>query len=529
MRKQITILRAISPNALQYSLVLCLILVNSLCSFGQDSPVDLFDIHCADCHSIGEGDMKGPDLLGVEELYTNDWLLNFIKSSKLMILSGDPKAVAIYEKFDKEKMSDTDLSMAEIQTLIDFIKSFNKNVTTTKAISTDSEDANRKNTPQSSTQLSPEQRMELAEFDERLKDIEIKIDAIFEFQKKSLFTRITTEDIAKGKELFEGTVPFINDAPACVSCHNTSAIDTLNWNPSALDIAETFSSRNNADMAQLVIKPISKKMKEVLDDHTLRDAESYYVTAYLQALIATGLKENKKIPINRIIFLSLCAVLFLALFDLMITQYIKHKLIPIIVILLAGAFISKTLFTAAINIGISQNYAPSQPIKFSHKIHVLENSIECLFCHNTPEFSRESGIPTTNVCMICHNKITTGIRTGRFEINKIIRSYKDNKPIEWIKVHNLPDHVFFSHAQHVSVGKIKCQECHGNIEEMHVTRQYSTLSMGWCVNCHKEKEIQFDNQYYSGHQQLREELRTGKINVVTADKIGANNCQKCHY
>ena len=222
--------------------------------------------------------------------------------------------------------------------------------------------------------------------------------------------------------------------------------------------------------------------------------------------------------------------MLISLFDLIFTKIIKQKWITITVCFVASIFVSNTLIVNAKNIGLSQNYSPNQPIKFSHKIHVKENKIECIFCHNSPEFSRESGIPTTNVCMICHNKIKSGKRSGQFEINKIKNSFKVKKPIEWVKIHNLPDHVFFSHAQHVSVGKINCKTCHGDIEEMHVTSQYSTLSMGWCVECHRESEVQFeDNNYYSNHIELHNDLKSGKITKVTADKIGANDCQKCHY
>jgi hypothetical protein len=132
--------------------------------------------------------------------------------------------------------------------------------------------------------------------------------------------------------------------------------------------------------------------------------------------------------------------------------------------------------------------------------------------------------------MLCHNKIKSGRRSGQYEINKIIESYEKERPIEWIKIHNLPDHVFFSHAQHVSVGKIDCKTCHGEIGEMDITSQYSSLSMGWCIKCHRDNEIQFEeNVFYSNHNELRKELRSGKITKVTADKIGANDCQKCHY
>ncbi|MDH3246473.1 MAG: cytochrome c family protein, partial [Saprospiraceae bacterium] len=465
----------------------------------------------------------------------NDWLVRFIKSANSMIEEGEPQAVAVFEKYDKEKMPDTDLTLGEIQAVIDYVISFNKSA----AQAAKPEKQSAETTAVIKNGVSAiEPRSEVLSLggadsenvDARLDAIETKIDALFEYHKKSLFARITPEEIARGQDLFQGVITFENNAPACVSCHNTSDIDTLNWNPSALDIAIAFSDRSNADMAHLVVNPESDKMKEVLMGHTLTDDESFYITAYLESIRRAGLNERKDMPINLVLFLGFSVVGLLALLDLMFFKLVKYKQINVAVLLVAGVFLIEMMYTASTNISISQNYSPDQPIKFSHKIHVQENKIECMFCHNTPEFSRESGVPTTNVCMICHNKITSGVHSGKFEINKIIESYENNESIEWVKVHNLPDHVFFSHAQHVSVGKIKCQECHGPVEEMDVTRQYATLSMGWCVNCHKEKEVQFiDNQYYSNHNELHEKLKFGEIKSVTADKIGANDCQKCHY
>lgn len=499
-------------------------------AFAQEDPAELFDILCADCHAIGEGDMQGPDLLGVEQKYSNEWLINFIRSAKTMVSNGDPQAVAIYEKFDQGNMPDTDLPISEIQALIDYIKSFNKSIAKDDSkISVSPFITGTKNL-ETSIQSAVKEALEESRYEDRLEVIENKLDMILEFHKKSLSARITDEEINKGQALFEGEIPFTDNIPACVGCHNTYKIDTLNWNPSAYDIATTFSQRSDVDMINLIINPVSDRMRDVLKDHILTDDESFYITAYLQNVVQTGLKDPNKLPVSLILFISLCLIFAISIYDFHFTKIIKIKSIYIILSLVPGIFIVKTLYSNATKIGISQNYAPDQPIKFSHKIHVKENSIECLFCHNSPEFSRESGVPTTNVCMICHNKIKTGVMTGQFEINKIIKSFEENKPIEWIKIHNLPDHVFFSHAQHVNVGKIECQTCHGNIEEMHITKQYASLSMGWCVQCHRESEVQFEeNKFYSEHNELHEDLKSGKINKVTADKIGANDCQKCHY
>ena len=132
--------------------------------------------------------------------------------------------------------------------------------------------------------------------------------------------------------------------------------------------------------------------------------------------------------------------------------------------------------------------------------------------------------------MNCHLIVRKGTRSGTFEINKVIASYETQKPIEWIKVHNLPDHVFFSHAQHVTVGKVDCAECHGDVKKMDVIKQVSDLSMGWCIDCHRTKKLDVrNNQFYSQYRALAEKLKNGEIDSVTVTMVGGRECMKCHY
>jgi hypothetical protein len=133
--------------------------------------------------------------------------------------------------------------------------------------------------------------------------------------------------------------------------------------------------------------------------------------------------------------------------------------------------------------------------------------------------------------MNCHNAIEEGPKYGKKEIEKIYESYKNNKPIEWVKIHNLPDLVYFNHAQHVKVAGLECQECHGPVEEMEEVYQYSKLSMGWCVDCHRKKEVDInkDDYYRSIHAQMREDLKQGKIQKITVEKLGGLECARCHY
>lgn len=240
--------------------------------------------------------------------------------------------------------------------------------------------------------------------------------------------------------------------------------------------------------------------------------------------------------------------------------FYRHKVIiaifAVVVFIGAGFFI----VNGGINMGRQQNYRPLQPIFYSHKVHAGINQINCQYCHSGVGESRQAMIPSTNVCMNCHKAINeyTGAEDhplvtaegkkidGTAEIQKLYeyagwdpvkKEYKRDaegnilaKPIEWVKIHNLPDHVYFNHAQHVAVGQIQCQRCHGPIEEMDEVYQYSPLSMGWCVNCHRQTNVQFEgNNYYTLYKKYHAELKAGKRTGVTVEEIGGLECQKCHY
>jgi len=134
-------------------------------------------------------------------------------------------------------------------------------------------------------------------------------------------------------------------------------------------------------------------------------------------------------------------------------------------------------------IGYNIGYEPTQPIPFSHKLHAGDNKINCKYCHASAEVSRHASVPSLNICMNCH----LVVKAGSEQIQKISEAYESRKPIQWEKVHLLPDHVKFNHSAHVRAGK-QCQECHGPVETMEVVYQKESLSMGWCVNCHRKPE-----------------------------------------
>jgi cytochrome c551/c552 len=220
-----------------------------------------------------------------------------------------------------------------------------------------------------------------------------------------------------------------------------------------------------------------------------------------------------------------------------------------IVLFLLGGYL---VFQGAQGLGRSQNYQPEQPIFYSHTVHAGVNQVSCLYCHGGAQDSKHANIPSVNVCMNCHmgiNEYAKGPKLyredgsevdGTAEIKKLYqyagwdpttRQYSGTgKPIEWVRIHNLPDHVYFNHSQHVKAGRQQCQTCHGEIQKMNEVYQYADLSMGWCINCHRETKVQFtDNKFYSIYEKFHEDIKNKKLDSVTVEKIGGTECQKCHY
>lgn len=338
------------------------------------------------------------------------------------------------------------------------------------------------------------------------------------------------EDINRGKRFFMGLLPFDRKHESCVSCHNIKPVDTLNWNPSAFDIAQKYSGKDFAAFQAAVMQPSGLKMTQSHQNFNIGEDDLKTVKAYLDNMAYEGSHPVKPSYFNLILFLFLGILLTWALLDLIFFRKIKLKVIPLFIFLGAFGWQVKMIATDAMRLGRQENYAPDQPVKFSHKIHVAENGIDCKYCHTTVEQGKSAGIPATNLCMNCHVIIREGTNSGKFEIAKIVDAVEKGKPIEWIRIHNLPEHVFFSHAVHVGSGKLDCAQCHGQVQEMDIMKQHSDLSMGWCINCHRETQVDFvENPYYQQYIKLHEELKSGAIDKVTAERIGANDCSRCHY
>ena len=175
-------------------------------------------------------------------------------------------------------------------------------------------------------------------------------------------------------------------------------------------------------------------------------------------------------------------------------------------------------------VGLTQGYQPTQPIAFSHKIHAGENQINCAYCHTSVYKGKSANIPSANICMNCHSQI----KTESPEIKKIYRAIERKQPIQWVRIHNLPDLAYFNHSQHTQVGGIQCQTCHGPIQNMEVVYQYSALTMGWCINCHRETPLNTKgNAYYDNLVKLHD--KSNNAVPFTVSSNGGTECAKCHY
>ncbi|MEC8853692.1 MAG: cytochrome c3 family protein, partial [Bacteroidota bacterium] len=366
----------------------------------------------------------------------------------------------------------------------------------------------------------------------------------------------------------------------CVSCHTIGGGRLIgpdlegitkkrkaDWLKQWINSSSDFIASGDAD----AIAIFEEYNKVAMTSFYFEDEDMDALLAYLEnppieekELAATATTEHEKGMINSSILLLIAAFLFLLVYVL---TSIKNKLktqlnqptesLSESVINQGKVFLSesrnivilgfvvfivvmKFTFNTLMGIGVTTNYQPEQPIAFSHKIHAGDNGIDCNYCHSSARNSKTAGIPSANACMNCHANITSGTNTGTTEIQKIydaigynpdtreyIEGY-EQKPIQWVRIHNLPDLTYFNHSQHVSAGGVECQECHGPVQEMDVVYQHSELTMGWCINCHRETQVKMEgNDYYTKmHEKMKEKYAGQKI---TVDKMGGLECGKCHY
>ena len=370
--------------------------------FAQIDGEELYKTNCTACHVMTDKRLVGPGLKGVTDKYSKDWLKKWIINSQEFIASGDEKAIAIYEEYNKQIMPAFYFTDEEFDALFAYLE----------------------NPP-----------------------VEEIAEAVV----------ASTEQVSTSNKY----LPII-----------------------ILILILTIS---------YILLILKNKLKSSLGEAT----ESIPQTFYNQYKLFISNKTN-------LVFTGI----------------------------IAFVVISNFAYSTMMGIGVYTQYQPEQPIAFSHELHSGINGVDCNYCHSSARHSKHSGIPSANVCMNCHTYINEGTdEEGTKEIAKIYeavgfdpdsRTYIEGytqKPIEWVRIHNLPDHAYFNHSQHVVAGQIECQECHGPIQEMEEVYQYSELTMGWCIECHRESEVKMEgNEYYA---KLHEELKAkhGK-EVFTVEEIG---------
>jgi hypothetical protein len=228
--------------------------------------------------------------------------------------------------------------------------------------------------------------------------------------------------------------------------------------------------------------------------------------------------------------------------------FVKNQflvLVTSIFLLLASGYF---VYGYLMQVGVDQDYEPIQPIHYSHRIHAGSNGINCNYCHSAARVGKHSNIPSLNVCMNCHKNIAevsdttaTADHSKAFYDGEIQKLYKavgwdqstqsytgKTEPVKWVRIHNLPDFVYFNHSQHVTVAGVACQTCHGPVETYEVMKQFSPLTMGWCIDCHRKTDVKMEgNDYYTKiHEQLSKKYGVDKL---TAAQMGGLECGKCHY
>jgi hypothetical protein len=171
-------------------------------------------------------------------------------------------------------------------------------------------------------------------------------------------------------------------------------------------------------------------------------------------------------------------------------------------------------------------YRPDQPVPFSHKLHNDDLGIDCRYCHNLVEVSPHANVPPTQTCMNCHALI----KPDSEKLTKIRESWNLKKPMQWVRIHKLPDYVYFDHSVHLRAG-VGCAGCHGNINQLEVVRQNMPLSMSWCLDCHRNPDMylrpvsEITNMYWTPPD---DQMESAKIIRMEKDINPNTDCSACH-
>lgn len=402
----------------------------------------------------------------------------------------------------------------------------------------------------------------------------------------SLSSKAQGADAAKGKEIFNTN---------CAACHN---LDKKMTGPALRGVSAKYDKewlykwvKNSSDLIKSgdaqAVKVFEENNKSVMTAFPqLSNADIDNIIAYTDEVKAAapasttagtpGTKAPEDGISNNVILGALVLVMLILIVMLLIVGnlltkiarsngvdlekiagegklsiwkvFVKNQflvLVSVIILMLGAAYFVYGFF---MQVGVDQDYAPVQPIHFSHRIHAGSNGINCKYCHSSARVSKNAGIPSLNVCMNCHKNISqvadttaTPEHSKAFYDGEIQKLYKavgwdgtlqkytgKTEPVKWVRIHNLQDFAYFNHSQHVSVAGVECQTCHGPVQTFEIQKQFAPLTMGWCVDCHRKTEVKMEgNEYYTKiHAELSKRYGVDKL---TAAQMGGLECGKCHY
>lgn len=467
---------------------------------------NLFNANCAACHKLDKK-LIGPALKGVSEKRTNEWLHSWIKDNNALRASGDQDAIDLFNEFNgMPMMAYPQLSDQDINDIIAFTD--DKPVETAVAATDTSEQT-----------VDPKVAI-------GKKIFQTNCAACHKLDKKLIGPPLGK---IADKRSVEWLRSWIKDNNALRASGDQDAIDI-------------FSEYNGMPMT--AFPQLSDEDIDAIIAYTTAGDVKKVTSADSQNADTSNLAKPKSTAWMS--YIVIFVILLVVAWVFLMSNNGFLKIVATIFVLLLGTYM---LFDSLMDIGIDQDYQPIQPIAFSHKIHAGDNKVDCQYCHSSAKNSKTSGIPSVNVCMNCHKSITeyTGPVDSEkdkafydSEIQKIydaigwdsenltyIEGYQQ-KPIKWVRIHNLPDFVYYNHSQHVTVAGLKCQKCHGPIETMDEVYQFSPLTMSWCINCHKQTNVDLKgNEYYAKiHETFAKKFGVEKVTVA---QLGGKECAKCHY
>lgn len=335
------------------------------------------------------------------------------------------------------------------------------------------------------------------------------------FQSESAFSN---EQII-GEKLFNS---FIDSSfhGTCVSCHATSISDTFSFYPDIYDLANKTPALSQEELNSKLNEPYmhSSLLSEMHENIDLSNDSTASLFLYIQSFHGKARPVKKSFNYNWMFIVS-------GVFLIVLAFILKFKWLKFFLILLGIGFSTTGILDCIQKLNYTKGYQPPQVLKFSHKTHTGDNKINCLYCHSSADNSAVAGIPSQQLCINCHLVIREGQKTGAFELNKLLAAWDSAQSMEWVRVHQLPAYVRFSHENHLKNGKTACADCHGKVEEMHEVKQLSDLSMRWCLECHVERQVGEARIVW----EVEESIFTGKCDTTHIMWSTKSECIICHH